>query len=199
MIKIVVFIYILMTGGIFGVDFFYYMLERYGRYHIGRFKNENEWKQKAINKAKKWVKREPTVKISDNNRYLLMDMLTGKYRNQTIQSWQKGALYLGLMNIDNTLVQLSIKTIIKDGEWICKPTNIDCGLLSYAILKNCDPIRVKPAMDYMAKLIRKHVAEDGMIVYTNDINSRERYVDTLGLAVPFLFLYAKAFLTISSA
>ena len=27
MIKIVVFIYILMTAGIFGVDFFYYMLD----------------------------------------------------------------------------------------------------------------------------------------------------------------------------
>lgn len=193
MIKIVVFIYILMTAGIFGVDFFYYMLDRYGRYHIGQFKNENEWKQKAINKAKKWVKREPTVKVSDNNRYLLIDMLTGKYRNRTIQSWQKGALYLGLMDVDNALVQSSIKTIIKDGEWICKPTNIDCGLLAYAILKNCDPIKVKPAMDYVVKLIRMHVAEDGMIVYTNDMNSRERYVDTLGLAVPFLFLYAKVY------
>ena len=193
MIKLLIFIYILITGGIFGVDLFYYMLDRYGRYHIGRFKNENEWKQRTIKKAKKWVKREPTVKISDNNRYLLMDILTGKYRDQTIQSWQKGALYLGLMNIDKDLVQSSIEMIIKEGDWIHKPTNIDCGLLSYAILKNCDPVKVKPAMDYVAKLIKGHVAEDGMILYTNDMGSRERYVDTIGLAVPFLFLYSKIY------
>ena len=47
--------------------------------------------------ALKWLKHTPTVKITDNSRYMLLDFVCGKYKSQSIQSWQKAALILGLL------------------------------------------------------------------------------------------------------
>lgn len=44
--------------------------------------------------ALKWLKHTPTVKITDNSRYMLLDFVCGKYKSQSIQSWQKAALIL---------------------------------------------------------------------------------------------------------
>ena len=194
---IILFLYILGTLILFGVDFYHYLLDTYGRFHIGRFSSEEEWIEKVTKRAVKWLKKEPTVKFTDNNRYILFDMLAGKYRNSTVQSWQKGALILGLQQDENkykTEIQKCIDSIIdKNGSFIKQPTNIDCGFLSYAILKNSNPIVVKPAMDYAANLILNNIGKDGMIAYTDNKNSTERYVDTIGLSVPFLFAYAKTY------
>lgn len=69
------------------------------------------------------------------------------------------------------------------------PTNVDCGMLAYSLLKSTDAERIRPAMDFAAQLIMSRVAEDGTLVYVNDIKSDERYVDTVGLVCPFLACY----------
>lgn len=190
-------IYLKVTLIIFAVDFYHYLLERYSRFHIGRFKNEDEWKQRVIKKSVKWLKKEPTVKFTDNNRYIILDMLTKKYRNSTVQSWQKGALLLGLQKYgskyEKEIQQCINKLINKKGEFIDPPTNVDCGFLSYAILKNSNPLDVEPAMTYSLNLIMNNIGKDGMICYINDKESTERYVDTIGLVIPFLFAYAEAY------
>ncbi|MBU5337318.1 glycoside hydrolase family 88 protein [Intestinibacter bartlettii] len=199
MIKIIVFIFLILSIIIFGVDFYFYILNRYCRYHIGRWKNYDEWLNKIKNISIKWTKKTPVVKMTDNNRLMVIDMINGKYKNNNIQSWQVGGLLLGLCECNDkeskdAINKLIVKLIDKDGNWVTKPTNIDCGLLSYAILKNSkDYKKIKPAMDYSIEIIEKNMCEDGMVAYTSDKNVDERYVDTLGFICPFLQLYSNIY------
>ena len=189
---------------IYGVDFAFYLKNRYCRFHIGRWACDR-W-QFAVEKiSRKWLKHTPTVKISDNSRYMLLDFLQGKYRSKSIQSWQKAALILGLLESDNAQSRSAAKTaaldlLDKSGNWKNPPVAVDCGMLSYAILKAADdPQAVKPAMDFARSLIEGNINEDGMISYTGGKNNPEMYVDTLGLTCPFLALYAKVYETPSCA
>ena len=199
MIKIIVFIFLILSIIIFGVDFYFYMLNRYCRYHIGRWNNYDEWFSNVKNISIKWTRKTPVVKMTDNNRLMVIDMINGKYKNNNIQSWQLGGLLLGLCECNDkeakeAINKLIIKLIDKDGNWVTKPTNVDCGLLSYAILKNSrDYKKIKPAMDYSIGIIEKNICEDGMIAYTSDKNVDERYVDTLGFVCPFLQLYSNIY------
>lgn len=199
MIKIIVFIFLILSIIIFGVDFYFYMLNRYCRYHIGRWNNYDEWLSNVKNISIKWTRKTPVVKMTDNNRLMVIDMINGKYKNNNIQSWQLGGLLLGLCECNDkeakeAINKLIVKLIDKDGNWVTKPTNVDCGLLSYAILKNSkDYKKIKPAMDYSIGIIEKNICEDGMIAYTSDKNVDERYVDTLGFVCPFLQLYSNIY------
>ena len=163
MIKIIVFIFLILSIIIFGVDFYFYMLNRYCRYHIGRWNNYDEWLSNVKNISIKWTRKTPVVKMTDNNRLMVIDMINGKYKNNNIQSWQLGGLLLGLCECNDkeakeAINKLIIKLIDKDGNWVTKPTNVDCGLLSYAILKNSkDYKKIKPAMDYSIGIIEKNI------------------------------------------
>ena len=80
---------------IWGVDYYHYLVEKYCRYHIGRWPDKQVWRQAVEKKAIAWSVKAPTVKITDNNRYLLLDMLQGKHRplkaqTQHGQSEQRG-------------------------------------------------------------------------------------------------------------
>lgn len=184
---------------IFAIDLYFYLLDRYCRFHIGRWQNDNEC-IKAIEKiCVKWTKRTPTVKITDNSKLIAIDMINGKYRSKTIQSWQIGGILLGLKESNDKdskeAVDKVIKNLIKeDGNWRVNPTNVDCGLLSYAILKNCkDYKKIKPAMDFSISLIENNICEDGMVAYLTDKSINERYIDTLGFICPFLQLYSNIY------
>ena len=82
---------------VFGVDFLFYLKDRYCRFHIGRWPDPAAWQRKVEDRAVRWLRHTPTVKITDNCRYMLLDFLTGRYRSHTIQSWQKGALLLAML------------------------------------------------------------------------------------------------------
>lgn len=180
------------------VDLYHYILHRYCRYHIGRWPDIETWQRAVIHRAICWTIKTPTVKITDNNRYLLLDMLQGKYRSNTIQSWQTASLLLGLEQIGTAQCKEAVKKAIdklldKNGMFKTAPTNVDCGMLAYSILKVSDPEQIRPAMDFAAELISARTAEDGTLVYVNDVKSDERYVDTIGLACPFLACYGKTY------
>lgn len=192
MLFIATFIYVLVSLILFIFDFYFYLINRYCRFHIGRWDDEKRWIDAVEKKATHWIKKTPTVKITDNARYILLDMIKGKYKSHTIQSWQKGALILGLK--DKRKINGAINRLIDtNGSFIKNPVAIDNALLSYAILKNSNPQKVKPAMDYMMNLIINNIGKDEMIIYTNNINSDERYVDTIGLTCPFLAYYGKIY------
>ena len=182
----------------YGIDYFFYLKNKYCRFHIGHW-NRNDWEQAIEKRAIKWLRRTPTVKITDNSRYMLLDFLNGKYKSNTIQSWQKAALILGLLENESKEVQkVARKTaeslIDVTGNWKKKPVAVDCGMLSYAILKAVsDPLKIKPAMDYSIEIIKKSINKEGMISYTGEIDNPDMYVDTIGLVCPFLTLYAAIF------
>ncbi|MDO4420260.1 MAG: glycoside hydrolase family 88 protein [Ruminococcus sp.] len=172
------------------------MVDRYCRFHIGRWKSKTEWTEAVYKVCVKWSKKAPTVKITDNSRYVLLDMINGKYRSSSIQSWQTAAVVLGLLqkgDIENARKSAE-RYIDKSGQWKETPKTVDFGMLSYAILKTADnPENVKPAMDFTASLILNNIDEKGLIAYTNSKADPEKYVDTLGLVCPFLALYAKVY------
>ncbi len=182
----------------YGVDYFFYLKNKYCRFHIGHW-NRNDWELAVEKKAMKWLVRTPTVKITDNSRYMLLDFLNGKYRSKTIQSWQKAALILGLVERESVESRKATRKAAEslmnsDGNWKKAPVSVDCGMLSYAILNVVsDPWRVKTAMDFSIEIIRKNINEEGMISYTGGKNNPDMYVDTIGLVCPFLTLYAKKF------
>lgn len=182
---------------LFGVDACFYLKDRYGRFHIGRWSNQQEWQNAIVKCAIRWTKKTPVVKKTDNSRYMLLDILQGEYESNTIQSWQIGSLVLGLVRNGDAKSQTAAKeaaekTVDRNGNFITKPTNVDCGLLSYALLEVLPSEQIRPAMDFAAELIHGNVASDGMIAYTSK-NSDERYVDTIGLTCPFLARYARVY------
>ena len=182
----------------FSIDYFFYLKNKYCRFHIGRWK-QDEWKRAIEKRAIKWIKNTPTVKITDNSRYMLLDILNGKYRSKTIQSWQKAALILGLLEGKSEegkkiAEEEAEKLIDSSGNWKEPPVAVDCGMLSYAILRSIsNPFKVKPAMDYSIEIIKKNINVEGMISYTAGINNPDMYVDTIGLVCPFLALYSRIF------
>lgn len=199
-ILLIIFVVIVTLGALnYVVDYIFHLKNRYCRFHIGRYSSIKEWNEKVEKRALKWLKRTPTVKITDNCRYMLLDIITGKYRSYTIQSWQKAALILGLLYSRNKEHRGAAKDaaeslIDENGQWKKKPVAVDCGMLSFALLKAIDdPDKVKPAMDESLAIIKKNINNVGMISYTGGRDNPDMYVDTIGLVCPFLVLYAKVY------
>ncbi len=187
-----------VSGLLFCVDFAFYLHGRYCRFHIGRWSSRETWARAIRSKARRWVRHTPTVKITDNNRYLLFDMLLGAYRSHTIQSWQKAALLLGLFESedpeDRALARrMAEAQLTVEGDWKRAPRAVDIGMLSYAILRICPSDRCRRAMDTSYGLIKASVHKSGMISYTGGKENPEMYVDTLGLVCPFLSLYGAVY------
>lgn len=202
MVKILLVILILFSLFslvIFGIDIYFYLVNRYCRFHIGRWNSNRDWINAVENVCIKWTKKTPTVKITDNNKLIALDMINGKYRSKTIQSWQIGGILLGLKEGNDKNAEQAIKKLLdslidKDGNWKNKPTNVDCGLLSYAVLKTCkDYNKIKPAMDFSVSIIENNLCDDGMVAYLIDKSIDERYIDTLGFVCPFLELYSNIY------
>lgn len=180
---------------IFAVDFFFWITDRYCRFHIGRWPNPQVWEEAVLRVTRKWAKKAPTVKITDNTRYILLDMIGGRYHSHSIQSWQNSALILGLLENGelDTARSAAARFVDSSGNWRTPPTTGDSATLAYAILKTTeDPLSVKPAMDHMISVIQKQIDRTGLIAYTRPDDS-ERYVDTLGLICPLLALYGRTY------
>lgn len=198
MIKVVIGIILLVCILNYGIDFLFYLKNRYCRFHIGRW-DKVRWRAAVEKTARRWARRTPTVKITDNSRYMLLDFIQGRYRSVSIQSWQKAALILGLLESEEEESRVCAKQAARDlldehGMWKSAPVAVDCGMLSYAIMKAADDVLfVRPAMDYSLSLIRRNINESGMISYTGGKDNPEMYVDTLGLTCPFLALYARLY------
>ena len=44
------------------------------RIKIGRFQDRNSWHQKVFEISKKWLNKTPTIKLTDNNRLIIIDI-----------------------------------------------------------------------------------------------------------------------------
>lgn len=180
------------------IDFILFIWKRYCRYHIGRWE-KRDWRDAVERRALRWLNHTPVVKITDNSRYILLDFILGKYRSNTIQSWQKAALILGLYESGKaTYVSAARHTasmlLEAVGNWKRRPDKVDCGMLSYALLRTAtDPETVKGAMDTTISVIMNSINDEGLISYTGDRNNPDMYVDTIGLCCPFLACYARVY------
>ena len=176
---------------IFGVDLFFCARRWLSRIKIGRYHSIPQWISKASAIAEKWSKHLPTVKIKDNNRYILFDVLKKQYRSTTIQSWQMAGLMVGLerkRDIDTLLGSL----IDQNGNWIVPPKEVDASLLAYEIMKKSSDIKaIRPALDSIIAIIESR-KEQQYIWYRTHAKGTI-YVDTVGFVAPFLVSYGKRF------
>lgn len=170
-----------------------------GRIHIGRFKNTEHWSNSISKKGTKWLNSTPKIKVTDNNRLIIIDMLKGNYSKSEIQYWQEAGLLLGLVerfkqhndeDVRQEINKYLSRKFDSNGNWIVKPKNVDIGILAYALMKIefIDINKYKPALDYTWELIREHIGEDGTVGYRKSMMDY-RYVDTIGFICPFLISY----------
>lgn len=182
-----------------GTDFVFNTILKIKRFHIGRWNCQDEWENAILKKSHQWIKHTPTVRQTDNCRYILLDMFAGKYRNDTIQSWQLAGLILGVDSIGgkkeiDVICRWKKNMLNPDGTWRMHILKVDFAMLGYAILKTeKNPKSVRTAMNCIIKMLENNICMDGMISYSQGKNSRIRFVDTLGMICPFLALYGKVY------
>lgn len=169
------------------------------RIHIGRYDDKDIWNKSITNTGVKWLNKTPKVRVTDNTRLVIIDMLKGNYTRNNIQHWQEASLILGLVEYlklnDNKQTKHEIMHYINKkfddtGQWIKKPKQVDGAILAYAIMKLnfIDSNKYKKAYDYIWELIEEHKGEDGTVGYRKSMKSY-RYVDTIGFICPFLVSY----------
>ncbi|OWK74511.1 hypothetical protein CBW16_03635 [Flavobacteriaceae bacterium JJC] len=179
------------------VDAYYWWMERYPRYKIGRWQKEEEWMGKVFTKGASWLPKVPAVTVTQNRHLLLLDMMEGEFTRSWVQAWQTGGLLIGVseFSLKDSAVsrQKTISHFINDnGKWKVKPENVDFAILAFGLLKYNDKADfLKPAMEEVIQVIEKQTGEDGLIAYSSRKNIR--YIDTLGLVCPFLVLYDKIY------
>tara|TARA_R110001583_G_scaffold95839_1_gene239885 strand:+ start:3297 stop:4454 length:1158 start_codon:yes stop_codon:yes gene_type:complete len=173
------------------------------RIHIGRWTDKELWKEKMSQKSLKWLKQTPTIKLTDNKRLIIIDILKGNYKRKSIQHWQEAGLLLGLIEVYKKNKQPNIQKQINNyiaaqidvkGNWKNKIDSIDGVILAYAILKVTwvDHQKNKPAYDTIWRLILNYIGTDGTVEYTKHMKDY-RFVDTIGFICPFLITYGIKF------
>lgn len=196
-LSVIIGLYVLVSLVFIAVDVWHWLMERYLRYKIGRWQDRSAWVGVVYHKGIQWLPIVPTVPITHNTNLILLDMLQGKYKRQSVQVWQTGGLLLGvnafLDDKSDAAFRATLKYFINDrGNWIQSAGNVDYGILGYAFLKNSkNSVFLKPAMDELLKLVLAHKGKDGLVAYSG--RSSIRYVDTIGLVCPFLTLYGKTY------
>lgn len=151
--------------------------ELFAHVHIGRWNSRQCWQKAVEKKAKEWLKHAPTVRQTAQDRLVLWDIIRGRFRNSTIQTWQDAGLLMGLGKqaaVEYTKVH---KDVFKKGE--IKPED---ALLAYALKKNgCLTCQQEESILIHFQDVKKY----GTIYYRPWVKNL-RFVDTLGMLIPFL-------------
>ena len=198
MIYILLLIFIILA-----IDFLPQFYTWQSRIRIGRYSSLQNWNEKIIEKSLVWLKKTPTITLTDNRRLIIIDILRGNYKRAAIQHWQEAALLLGLnqafVKTNSITIRQNIEKYIgnkidENGFWKENPKEIDGVILAYAIMncKGIDHYKLKPSYDYIYNLILDLKGEDGTIAYKS-YSTNYRYVDTIGFICPFLINYGVKF------
>lgn len=146
------------------------------RIHIGKWHSRDEWKKAVLVKVSLWIKDAPTVRVTEQNRLVLWDMLCGNYRSKTIQRWQDAGLLIGGGEAVCAIYCKKHKGLFTQKEFM--PEDI---LLAYALKKN----------GFLDKRIEEKILERykeykdvGTLCYRSWVGNI-RFVDTLGMIIPF--------------
>ena len=186
---IILSIFSLLFVLICGYDMLLHFLSMYKRRGIGTL-SENEWAVKVKNVAKKWLKKTPELKLSDDSSYAILEKISGKNKSSNFASWQKAALILGLYESGESIDTSDF--LNANGEFKTAFSGVDGSMLAYSVLKAAgDKHSLKPAMDKTLGIVKSFCDEDGLIQYNNKTGNY--YVDTLGLVCPFLAEYSAVF------
>jgi len=179
-------------------DYYDLFLNWFGRIKIGQYRSTDEWEKSVKNVIIKWsASGAPKLNVNENKKLRVIDFAKEKI-NGTIQStayWQdasilKAASAMKDSKIDyNSFVERYID--IETGEWLEEPTRIDCAMLCYELMccEEIDNNSIKPALDFVAQMLKNAADENGTIPYNQSI-SNYKLVDTIGMVCPFLIKYS---------
>lgn len=161
-----------------GFDIWLYFYEWQARIHIGKWPDIHLWQKAIENKTRQWLSHTPRMPKLDNERLILIDIIRGKYWSGAVQSWQIAGLVLGLSKQD---AEIYIKGEAKfDKARLCA----DYAFLAYALIVK--GLLSDKDMIIMDDFFAKYVTENKTIPYREEYNAFH-YVDTLGLACPYLY------------
>ncbi|MBC8882995.1 glycoside hydrolase family 88 protein [Flavobacterium piscinae] len=149
------------------------------------------------------VKKTPTIKLTDNSRLIIIDLLRGNYKRDAIQHWQEATLVLGLTasyaqtkneKIKDQVDAYVNRKIKSDGNWVNPITESDGVILGYAFIQTpwLEHQQLQPAYDSLWHLIKELKGEHTTVTYKRH-TQKFRYVDTLGFICPFLIEYGQKF------
>ena len=164
-----------------------------GRIGVGRMSADTS-RQKIRAVALRQLRKTPPVPVSDQTRFTLPERLRGTYRSAHIQAWQQAALLLGAQQAkaEREIAAFQATVLTPDGRWKQTPESTDAALLAYALLRATkEPETIRPAMDAMYTFLRG-IISGGTIPYTQRA-PQVRFVDTVGMVCPFLYLYGKIY------
>lgn len=173
----VLIIILIVALAFFLVDAWINLSEWQSRIRIGRWSDRKQWQEALEKKAWQWIKKTPTVRTSNNNRLLLWDMITGKFRNKTVQSWQDAGLLLGLGEEACRQYAQAHPKLFENG------FDTDHALLAFVLAKHgC----LNEEQKQIALAFFKQYTEKGLSIPYRKHVERIRFVDTIGMVVPFL-------------
>ncbi len=163
-------------------DVFVKFRRRKNKRRIVGFRDINSWKQALLGCAKGWSKKMPTVPLTDNSRFVLLDMLKKQYKHSSVQGWQYAQLLYGLKAAEPDFVPGSINDF--------SISEIDEGFLIYKLRKAgfLNDAQVEEKMQAYLPLLSSKTRENGLVEY------RKGYgdiclVDTLAFVCPLMFSY----------
>lgn len=173
------------------------------RIKIGKSRSNEEWQASNVQKSLKWLKKTPIIKLTDNNRFIIIDILKGNYKRAAIQHWQEAALVLGLTaqyaQTNNETIKQHITNYVRrkikpNGNWFMPITESDGVIIGFALIQTpwLNHQHLKPAYDSLWQLIKKLKGENSTVTYKRH-TQKFRYVDTIGFICPFLIEYGQKF------
>ncbi len=172
---------------VFGCDFVPWLITYVRRLGIGSFSDEAAWRSAAEKKALQWLKKMPPLPVTDEMHYTIVPRLQGKYYNRHFVCWQQASLLLGLEHRPEA--RALTRAFFDRSDTANAPYTVGNAMLLYALLKNGyaeDPAVKQAAQKYAAEMLS--LAGEGTLPYRPGLD--HRFVDTLGMACPFLTLYA---------
>ncbi len=201
--SILLFIILALVLSVIILDQFPQFYTWQSRIKIGRFTDKNVWIKSIENKSIQWLKKTPTIKLTDNNRLIIIDIVKGNYKRSAIQSWQEAALVLGLTAQYEVTKEERLKKAIdvyvkskiaSDGSWKTPITESDGVILGYALIQIpwLNQKDFKPAYDALWKLLQDLKGTTTTVSYKKHTQNY-RFVDTIGFICPFLVHYGQKF------
>jgi unsaturated rhamnogalacturonyl hydrolase len=181
------------------IDTFPLLKDWISRIYIGRYQNKNHWYQTITSVGVKWLNHTPTVKVTDNSRFIVVDMVKKNYTKSNIQHWQEASLLLGIgeylkYNKDDKaqieVIKFLNRKFDENGQWRIKPEFVDAAILAYSVMNVpfIESNNYKKAFDHVWCLIKNQIGKDGTVRYRSSMENY-RYVDTIGFICPFLIAY----------
>lgn len=197
------FVCLVLLGILLLPDFYFQFNTWQSRIKIGRYNDRKHWQESVLKKSIQWLRKTPTIKLTDNSRLIVIDILRGNYKRDAIQHWQEAALVLGLSatyaktkdeNIKKEIERYIDRKIGAGGNWKNPITESDGVILGYALIQLSwlDHQKLKPAYDALWKLMQELKAETETVSYKKH-TQKYRYVDTIGFICPFLVAYGQKF------